>query len=1148
MDNTIDSLQIDIVDSATNADKSLDALVSSLKKLDRIGKSNSFSIIQKQLKGIAGVKFDRLESQLTSITKNLKELKGYQNFLKNINLGTPTIDTVAVSESVDAAVEEIGRAREEILTVGESFGDVANVRPAWLDDVQTECDSIVESFGVSAENINSAKKELLTMLSEKKSDFGDQSAFIGATNFTDTLDDKMTKLSLKATLLQEKMAAMVESGNVDTTAWYNLQTQLLGVKLQYSQLDQAARKHTRSVDALGKSVEKTKKPLGKLIAQFGRVAMYRAIRMVLSQIMSALTEGLQNAAKFSEEANQIMSGYKTEFLYIKNSLGSALLPIMQALLPTVVRLGDAFADIMNSVGLIGAWINGEDTFLKATKYAQNYKKSLDDVRRATVGFDEINVLSKPDTNSDYTKMFEEVDISGWDVAGSIAKITALIASITALVLMIKGVKLGDVFTKMGKGIKTAWTYLKNASGWKKAGISIAALATEAVVCYTSFYDAAKGTQSWGNALLSVIPTMALVGAAMYAMLGPWGLVLGVIVGVTSAIIGFVKGSEEARKELNNKHFFEGATAMSVSLDDLANSFSNVWAETESMASATQNANGIINECAKEIQKSTDIVNYYLSKLDETGSLTEAEATEIKDHISSMVDNLETQMNTRMESIFTTFESLASLCKENFVSELGEMEVEFLAFQKLLGNSVAGYEITIDKLIDKAVQGTITEEERAELQDAINSLSSLNISYSDEQYQFDSILEQALSGGIDFKDMDTVKSFLTDLGTTTNEYLGYLKTTYEGSDRQILEYMKQNEALFKQGKITQAEYDTFNQSFTDARTKLETLYNEAVQGVYDDVQAVMDTIQSASLNNMNTVYQKAKEDYANSGWWHQLWNTETEDLQDAMNDVKNGTIKDMNDAINSFYSTISSGASAWLSKSAQDIVNALFDTEIYDSYSVDAMGNMYYTPIVVTTSNGNIQDLVNSEIAENAPNLPGVSSSGSGTVGSSGYKDPLLNQWSTGPHPDYPNPSQWMLDYGVQLTKNEATVLRRELSRRNGSGSYDAKIADLKAYIEWMNAQGYATGGFPEDDSLIYVNPHELIGKMSNGKNVVANNYQIIEGIKQGVSEAMSESGGNGGDWTIQIVDTDGNVKGETIITAAERKNRRDGKTVIAVGG
>lgn len=1140
MDNTIDSLQIDIVDSATNADKSLDALVSSLKKLDRIGKSNSFSIIQKQLKGIAGVKFDRLESQLTSITKNLKELKGYQNFLKNINLGTPTIDTVAVSESVDAAVEEIGRAREEILTVGESFGDAANVRPAWLDDVQTECDSIVESFGVSAENINSAKKELLTMLSEKKSDFGDQSAFIGATNFTDTLDDKMTKLSLKATMLQEKMAAMVESGNVDTTAWYNLQTQLLGVKLQYSQLDQAARKHTRSVDALGKSVEKTKKPLGKLIAQFGRVAMYRAIRMVLSQIMSALTEGLQNAAKFSEEANQIMSGYKTEFLYIKNSLGSALLPIMQALLPTVVRLGDAFADIMNSVGLIGAWINGEDTFLKATKYAQNYKKSLDDVRRATVGFDEINVLSKPDTNSDYTKMFEEVDISGWDVAGSIAKITALVASITALVLMIKGVKLGDVFMKMGKGIKTAWTYLKNASGWKKAGISIAALATEAVVCYTSFYDAAKGTQSWGNALLSVIPTMALVGAAMYAMLGPVGLVAAAFVGVTSAIAGTLKANAEIRKEVNNKKFFEGTSDMAVSLDELSTAFSNVWATTETMASETENATGIINELAKEIQASYDVVSNYLNKLDDTGSLTEAEAEEIRQNITSMVDNLEQQMNTRMESIFNTFKDLAELCKTDFCNELGEMEVEFLKFQEMLGNATNDYQGTVDDLLDKVVQGTITEEEKAELQNALDSLAALNITYSNEQYVYDSLLEQALSNGVDLGNADNVNSFLTELGTATTGYLASLKTNYQGTDKRLLEYKAMNQALFDQGKISEADFNSYNASFDKARTDLKTMYDTAVQRVYDEVYAIIDLIQSNVISGMSGYASDLENEFNNASWWDKhinifskFWDENAPSyVYGGLNDIYRDSVSSIDSSINDFYSTIGSDKSASLSDDFYDIKERLVEYH---------MGSGYYS------WDEDIDSLIAEKLSNYKSTIPDTNV-GSNTVGSSSYRDPLLNQWSTGPHPDYPNPSQWMLDYGVQLTKNEATVLRRELSRRNGSGSYDAKIADLKAYIEWMNAQGYATGGFPEDDSLIYVNPHELIGKMSNGKNVVANNYQIIEGIKQGVSEAMSESGGNGGDWTIQIVDTNGNVKGETIITAAERKNRRDGKTVIAVGG
>ena len=55
---------------------------------------------------------------------------------------------------------------------------------------------------------------------------------------------------------------------------------------------------------------------------------------------------------------------------------------------------------------------------------------------------------------------------------------------------------------------------------------------------------------------------------------------------------------------------------------------------------------------------------------------------------------------------------------------------------------------------------------------------------------------------------------------------------------------------------------------------------------------------------------------------------------------------------------------------------------------------------------------------------------------------------------------------------------------------------------------YATGGFPED-GLFYANHGELVGKFNNGKTAVANNEQIIEGIKRGVAEGMSESGQGG---------------------------------------
>jgi hypothetical protein len=63
---------------------------------------------------------------------------------------------------------------------------------------------------------------------------------------------------------------------------------------------------------------------------------------------------------------------------------------------------------------------------------------------------------------------------------------------------------------------------------------------------------------------------------------------------------------------------------------------------------------------------------------------------------------------------------------------------------------------------------------------------------------------------------------------------------------------------------------------------------------------------------------------------------------------------------------------------------------------------------------------------------------------------------------------------------------------------------------------YASGGFPED-GLFYANHGELIGQFNNGRTVVANNEQIVEGIKQGVYEAMIMAGGGDEKGGTQIV-------------------------------
>ncbi len=66
-------------------------------------------------------------------------------------------------------------------------------------------------------------------------------------------------------------------------------------------------------------------------------------------------------------------------------------------------------------------------------------------------------------------------------------------------------------------------------------------------------------------------------------------------------------------------------------------------------------------------------------------------------------------------------------------------------------------------------------------------------------------------------------------------------------------------------------------------------------------------------------------------------------------------------------------------------------------------------------------------------------------------------------------------------------------------------ADINlAHLPKFNIPQYSIGGFPED-GLFMANHGELVGKFSNGNTAVANNEQIIEGIRSGVANAVSQT-------------------------------------------
>lgn len=118
-----------------------------------------------------------------------------------------------------------------------------------------------------------------------------------------------------------------------------------------------------------------------------------------------------------------------------------------------------------------------------------------------------------------------------------------------------------------------------------------------------------------------------------------------------------------------------------------------------------------------------------------------------------------------------------------------------------------------------------------------------------------------------------------------------------------------------------------------------------------------------------------------------------------------------------------------------------------------------------------------------------------------------------------------------------------------TGALSQFISGLPSFkLDWNY---YAKGGFPDEGELYIAreNGSEMIGRMGN-KNVVANNQQIIDGITRGVASANSQQNAllrEQNELLRALLEKDTGISIGDITNAARRQNQRMGKTVIPVG-
>ena len=437
MDNTIDTLQIEIESSTTDAQRGLTKLKNSLQKLTEM--SNA----------VANMNSDGI-SKLKEMAQGVESLA---------NAGSNPGLSAAVSElrklsKIDFS--NLGAGSEKISEIADKVGEITNANPtSTITPPETSTETVPIAPSVDVEETKSKLSQLKEF----------------AANI-------FSSIKTGATTVFGGVAKVIGGA-------------FKGIVTVFQKLGSAAKSVFGAMKKLGSyiggklkgAVGGATKKFSGFIRSMGRVAMYRAIRFVLSQIATAFKEGTNNVYQYSKAIGgnlaSSMDRIASSFLYFKNSIGAMVAPLINALAPAIEYVIDKAVALINVLNQLFAKLSGASTWTKAvktqTEYAEAAGGAAEAAKSLTAGFDELNVLSDSGGGGgaggmDYGSMFEEMQLDS-DFAKWIDQIKEAIANgdwagvgkilgdkVNELIDKVDFAGIGD---KLGYGIQSAFEVLYN---------------------------------------------------------------------------------------------------------------------------------------------------------------------------------------------------------------------------------------------------------------------------------------------------------------------------------------------------------------------------------------------------------------------------------------------------------------------------------------------------------------------------------------------------------------------------------------------------------------------------------------------------------------------------------------------------------------
>lgn len=386
------------------------------------------------------------EAEITKYTQLLYELEEQarasqeeiRNFAKQAGISlSASGKTAPVIAELESGIEKAETALAKFQAKVEKMDAIGATDKAWASvsydiglaadeaaRLQTELDKLSESGDIDETQYES--------LSQRLQDISEQYANLAGQpdidpepvkTFGDRLADAAQSAAQAATALLKMAGSSILSGlrligkSAEEAAQSLTKMTATAVSSGIRRLGAWLSNAAKSMTIFGRSAKQNNGILKKSFATILKYGLgVRSFYFLFRKIRQAIGEGYQNLARYSDTLNKSISGVISSFKRFENQFAASFEPLVNTIAPALTNLINSLTEGTYRVGEFIAALSGQKTVTKAKEVQEDYAESLDktkkaakDAERQLAGFDQLNILKKPDEEETKPEdMFETV--------------------------------------------------------------------------------------------------------------------------------------------------------------------------------------------------------------------------------------------------------------------------------------------------------------------------------------------------------------------------------------------------------------------------------------------------------------------------------------------------------------------------------------------------------------------------------------------------------------------------------------------------------------------------------------------------------------------------------------------------------------------